>query len=177
MNNRIAKFEKVSKEQFYRDMIDTFGGKYGIPKDGLLEEIYDNIKLPRRATSGSAGYDIYTPIHIILEPGKTIKIPTGVRCEIEPGWFLGILPRSGNGFKFGVKLANTLGVIDSDYFYSYNEGHIFVKLANDSCICKTVDIPTWQGMAQGIFLPYGLTYDDDCGGVRNGGFGSTDNLN
>ena len=177
MNNRIAKFEKVSREQFYRDMIDTFGGKYGLPEDGLLAEIYENIKLPRRATSGSAGYDIYTPIHIILEPGRTIKIPTGVRCEIEPGWFLGILPRSGHGFKDGLQLANTLAVIDSDYFYSSNEGHIFVKLVNDSCICKTVDIPTWQGMAQGIFLPYGLTYDDDCGGVRNGGFGSTDNLN
>lgn len=177
MNNRIANFEKVSREQFYSDMVDTFGGKYGLPEDGLLAEIYENIKLPRRATSGSAGYDIYTPIHIVLEPGRTMKIPTGIRCEIEPGWFLGILPRSGHGFKFGVKLANTLGVIDSDYFYSINEGHIFVKLVNDSCICKTVDIPTWQGMAQGIFLPYGLTYDDDCEGVRNGGFGSTDNLN
>lgn len=177
MNNRIAKFEKVSREQYYKDMIDTFGGKYGLPKDGLLPEIYENIKLPRRATTGSAGYDIYTPIHIVLEPGRTMKIPTGIRCEIEPGWFFGILPRSGYGFKFGVKLANTLGVIDSDYFYSINEGHIFVKLVNDSCICKTIDIPTWQGMAQGIFLPYGLTYDDECGGVRNGGFGSTDNLN
>ena len=58
--------------------------------------------------------------------------------------------------------------------YYPDEGHIFVKLINDSCICKTVDIPTWQGMAQGIFLPFGITVDDECNTVRNGGFGSTD---
>lgn len=173
MEMGIAKFEKVSREQFYKDMLDAFGAKYGLPEDGLLGEIYDNIKLPRRATSGSAGYDIFTPIHIILEPGKTMKIPTGVRCAIEPGWFLGILPRSGHGFKYGVRLANTFGVIDSDFYYSDNEGHIFVKMVNESCICKTADIPTGQGMAQGIFFPFGLTTDDECDGVRNGGFGST----
>ena len=174
METRIAKFEKVSREQFFKDMIDSFGVKYGVPGDGLLSEIYERIKLPQRATMGSAGYDIFTPVHIILEPGMTIKIPTGIRCRIEPGWFLGILPRSGHGFKYGVRLSNTFGIIDSDYFLSNNEGHIFVKLINDSCICKTVDIPTWQGMAQGIFLPFGITVDDECNTVRNGGFGSTD---
>lgn len=173
MEMGIAKFEKVSREQFYTDMLDAFESKYEQPDNGLLNEIYDNIRLPRRATNGSAGYDIFTPIHIVLEPGKTMKIPTGIRCKIEPGWFLGILPRSGHGFKYGVRLANTFGIIDCDYYYSDNEGHIFVKLVNDSCICKTVDIPTWQGMAQGIFLPYGLTTDDECDSVRNGGFGST----
>lgn len=73
-----------------------------------------------------------------------------------------------------MRLANTFGVIDSDFYYSDNEGHIFVKMVNESCTCKTVDIPAWQGMAQGIFLPFGLTTDDECDGVRNGGFGSTD---
>ena len=97
MRSRIAQFEKVSREQFFKDMMDTFGVKYGIPEDGLLAEIYERIKLPQRATTGSAGYDIFTPVHIVLEPGKTIKIPTGIRCKIEPGWFLGILPRSGHG--------------------------------------------------------------------------------
>ena len=174
METRIAQFEKVSKEQFFKDMMDTFGVKYGVPGDGLLSEIYERIKLPQRATTGSAGYDIFTPVHIILEPGKTIKIPTGIRCRIEPGWFLGVLPRSGHGFKYGVRLSNTFGIIYSDYFLSNNEGHIYIKLINDSCICKTVDIPTWQGMAQGIFLPFGITVDDECDGMRNGGFGSTD---
>lgn len=173
METRIAQFEKVSKEQFFKDMMDTFGVKYGVPRDGLLSEIYERIKLPQRATTGSAGYDIFTPVHIILEPGKTIKVPTGIRCEIDDGWFLSILPRSGHGFKYAVRLANTMGVIDGDYFYSDNEGHIFIKLINDSCIGKTVDIPAWQGMAQGIFLPYGIIKDDDCETVRNGGFGST----
>lgn len=171
---KIAKFEKVSKEQFFKDMVDSFGEKYGLPEDGLLLDVYDTIKLPQRATSGSAGYDIFSPVHIVLEPGRTIKIPTGIRCKIEQGWFLGILPRSGHGFKYGVKLANTLGVIDSDYASSDNEGHIFLKLVNDSCICRTVDIQVGQGMAQGIFLPYGITVDDNCENIRNGGFGSTD---
>ena len=177
MNNRIANFKKVSREQFYSDMVDTFGGKYGLPEDGLLAEIYENIKLPRRATSGSAGYDIYTPIHIVLEPGRTMKIPTGIRCEIEPGWFLGILPRSGLGFKYGLRIINTIPIIDSDFYNTKCEGHIYIKLINDSAIGKTIDIPEKQGMVQGIFLPFGVTVDDECNNIRNGGFGSTDKMN
>lgn len=169
-NRRVAKFSKVSKVQFFKDMNNTFGDKY----NDSLDEIYSNIKLPKRATSASAGYDFYTPIHIILEPGKTINIPTGIRCTMQNKWVLSIFPRSGHGFKYGVHLANTVGIIDSDYFYSDNEGHIFIKLVNDSCICKTVDIPSGQGMAQGIFLPFGVTVNDETDGIRNGGFGSTD---
>lgn len=66
-----------------------------------------------------------------------------------------------------VSLCNKFGIVDEDYFYSDNEGHIFVKLVNDSCICKTVDIPAGQGMAQGIFLPYGITVNDECDNIRN----------
>lgn len=150
--------------------------KYGIPGDGILDEICNKIKLPKRSTTGSAGYDIFTPIHIVPETGEARKLPTGIRCKIQNGWFLGISPCSGHGFKYGVRLANTFGIIDSGYFYSDNEGHIFVKLLNDSCIYKTINIPVGQGMAQGIFLPFGLTVDDNCNGVRNGGFGSTDSI-
>lgn len=174
MSRAVAKFEKVSREQFYKDMLDEFGMKYGMPEDGLLSEIYDNIKLPHRATSGSAGYDFYSPIHIVLEPGKIVKIPTGIRCNIDNSWFLGVMPRSGQGFKYGLRICNTIGIIDSDYYYSDNEGHIIIKLVNDSSICKTIDIPVGQGMAQGVFMPYGITVDDECLATRNGGFGSTD---
>ena len=68
---------------------------------------------------------------------------------------------------------NKVGIIDSDYFYSDNEGHIFVKLTNDSNEGKTVSVEQGTGMVQGIFMQYGVTIDDDVTEVRNGGFGST----
>lgn len=156
-----AKFYKVSYEQF----------QMGMEKEDV-KDIYDAIKLPRRATKGSAGYD-YTPIDIHLEPGETVKIPTGIRCEMNERWVLMIYPRSGLGFKYRLQLNNTVGVIDSDYFYSDNEGHIFIKMTNDSNEGKVVDVQAGQGIAQGIFMTYGITEDDDATETRNGGFGST----
>lgn len=168
--NGIAQFEKVTKGQFFKDMKDTFGNEYD---NDILESMYNSIKLPFRSTMQAAGYDIFAPIHIILNPGEVMKIPTGIRCNMDKNWFLGILPRSGHGFKYGIHLANTMGIIDSDYYDSDNEGHIFIKIINDSCIEKAVDIPLGQAMAQGIFMPYGITMDDKPGKIRNGGFGST----
>ena len=86
---------------------------------------------------------------------------------------LKIYPRSGLGFKFRLQLNNTVGIIDSDYFGSDNEGHIFIKITNDSNENKTLSLKAGEGFAQGIFLPFGITTDDDADGVRNGGFGST----
>jgi len=165
---RIAKFSKVSYEQFYNSWKDDFGGT-----DEEIKAIYDSIPLPRRATSGSAGYDIFSPVDFTLEPNKTLKIPTGIRCEIEEGWVLKIYPRSGLGFKFRLQLNNTVGIIDSDYFYSDNEGHIFIKITNDSNENKTVEVRKGTGFAQGIFVEYGITFDDDVTDIRNGGLGST----
>ncbi|MBM6800576.1 deoxyuridine 5'-triphosphate nucleotidohydrolase, partial [Coprobacillus cateniformis] len=82
-------------------------------------------------------------------------------------------PRSGLGFKYRLQLNNTVGVIDSDYFYSDNEGHIFIKITNDSNEGKIVDVKKGQGIAQGIFMQYGIVEDDDVSELRNGGFGST----
>ncbi len=160
---RVARFEKVSLEQFAE------GYKGSKPVD----EIYESIKLPQRATSGSAGYDFYAPFHILLHPGETISVPTGIRAWIEEGWVLKLYPRSGLGFKFRLQLNNTVGIIDSDYYYSDNEGHIFIKITNDTNENKTVEIPAGTGFAQGIFVEYGITFDDMTYGVRNGGFGST----
>lgn len=157
-----AKFYKVSYEQF----------QMGMEKEDV-KDIYDAIKLPCRATKGSAGYDFYTPIDIYLEPGETVKIPTGIRCEMNERWVLMIYPRSGLGFKYRLQLNNTVGVIDSDYFCSDNEGHIFIKMTNDSNEGKVVDVQAGQGIAQGIFMTYGITEDDDATETRNGGFGST----
>lgn len=166
---RIAKFHKVSEEQFLKDWADTFPENSS--EDALA--VYQAVKLPRRATAGSAGYDFYAPVQIFLAPGENVKIPTGIRAEMEAGWVLKCYPRSGLGFKYRLQLNNTVGIIDSDYFYSDNEGHIFVKITNDSKEEKTVEIASGAGFMQGIFVEYGITTDDDVTDVRNGGFGST----
>ena len=164
---KIAKFEKVSFENFKDAMESDF------PNISNVKEIYDKIELPRRATSGSAGYDFFTPADITLAPGETVKIPTGIRAWREDGWVLKLYPRSGLGFKFRLQLNNTVGIIDSDYYHSDNEGHIFCRITNDSNENKTVSLKAGEGFCQGIFVEYGITIDDDADGKRNGGFGST----
>ena len=164
---KIAKFHKVSFEQFAEGFADY-------SKDlEVVRKIYDSIKLPKRATKGSAGYDFFAPVGIVLAPGETMKVPTGIRCEMDYDWVLKLYPRSGLGFKYRLQLNNTVGIIDADYFYSDNEGHIFAKITNDSNEGKTVEIPAGTGFIQGIFLEYGITVDDDATEIRNGGFGST----
>lgn len=166
---RIAKFEKVSLKQFSADWKDTFGDV----TEEKIQEIYDQIRLPRRATAGSAGYDFFAPVDVQLAPGEAIKIPTGIRAQMEQEWVLKVYPRSGLGFKYRLQMNNTVGIIDSDYFYSDNEGHIFMKIMNDGREGKTVELKAGEGFAQGIFLEYGVTVDDDATEKRNGGFGST----
>ena len=138
-----------------------------------IKDMYDVLELPKRATKGSAGYDFYAPFAFSLPPGATIKIPTGIRAKMEEDWVLKIYPRSGLGFKVRLQMNNTVGIIDSDYYHSDNEGHVFIKLTKDSNEGKTLTLPAGNGFAQGIFLEYGITYDDDADGIRNGGFGST----
>ncbi len=140
---------------------------------GVIREIYEGILLPKRATLGSAGYDFYSPLTFTLKPGEEIKIPTGIRVKIEEGWVLKCYPRSGLGFKYRLQMNNTVGIIDSDYYYSDNEGHIFCKLTNDSKEGKSVTIEKGMGFMQGIFVEFGITIDDDVDAVRNGGLGST----
>lgn len=159
MEIKITKFEKVSWNEF--------------KKSHQIEQDYHDIVLPKRATKGSAGYDFFAPYDFSLCPGETIKIATGIRVRIDEGWFLGIFPRSSLGFKYRLQLDNTVGIIDSDYYYSDNEGHIFAKITNDSNEAKTVEIKAHTGFMQGIFVEYGITFDDDVTSIRNGGFGST----
>lgn len=156
----IAKFEKVSFAQYEKD-------------EENAKVYYDQIKLPKRATTGSAGYDFYMPYDLMLEPGQTAKIPTGIRARMENGWVLCLFPRSGLGFKYRLQLNNTVGIIDADYYGSDNEGHIFAKITNDSNEGKVLELKQGEGFMQGIFLPFGITEDDDTNEIRNGGFGST----
>lgn len=166
---RIAKFEKVSKARYLSDYRNT------VPNTSEEDavKVYDAILMPKRATSGSAGYDFYTPFPVLLKPGETVTIPTGIRVRIDENWVLKCYPRSGLGFKFRLQLNNTVGIIDSDYYDSDNEGHIFAKITNDSKDEKTLAIESGSGFMQGIFVEYGITEDDDVIEIRNGGFGST----
>ena len=171
-------FEKVSFEQYKK----SIGGD--ITEEELKSE-YDDIKLPKRATKWSAGYDFFAPFDIDLAPEESIAVPTGIRwkCSHElevmsfakPTFVLKVYPRSGLGFKHFVGLANTVGIIDEDYYQSENEGHIFVKLVNNGS--ENVTINKGQGFAQGIIVNFWVC-DDDTGFIdgeqRNGGMGSTD---
>lgn len=166
---RIAQFFKVSQKRFVEAMQEEFP-QY---TEADVTDMYESLKLPERATRGSAGYDFYAPFSFSLPPAATIKIPTGIRVKMDEDWVLKIYPRSGLGFKYRLQMDNTIGIIDSDYFYSDNEGHIFIKMTNASNEGKTVEVKQGTGFAQGIFLEYGITVDDQAEGVRNGGFGST----
>lgn len=174
--NRVGEFEKVSYDQFLDAFTDEVfdGKKLSLDCQDDVRDMWERIELPQRATSGSAGYDFKAPFTFKLKPGETVKIPTGIRVKIDDGWWLGCLPRSGLGFKYRLQLDNTMGVIDSDYYYSDNEGHIFAKITNDSKSGKSVVVERGVSFMQAIFIPYGITYSDNATGVRNGGMGSTD---
>lgn len=165
---KVAKFEKVSFKEFKKVFmsLDT-------PSEDI-RKAYDELQTPKRATKGSAGYDFYSPFDFELNPGETILIPTGIRCKIDEGYFLGLFPRSGLGFKYRMQLNNTVGIIDSDYYFSDNEGHIMAKITNDTNENKKLCIKAGEGFMQGIFISFGITEDDVSDGVRDGGFGSTD---
>lgn len=156
---KVAKFEKVSFEEFSKEINDI--------------KCYEEIILPKRATIGSAGYDFYAPFDFTLKPDESIKIPTGIKVKISDGWFLAIFPRSGLGFKYRLQLNNTVGIIDSDYYHALNEGHIFIKITNDSKEGKVLLVKKGEAFAQGIFLQFGITDDDEVTNERIGGMGST----
>lgn len=158
----VAKFEKVSEKQYQESL--------GFNSSKFIS--YNEIKLPTRATHGSAGYDFYAPIDITLAKGEALVIPTFIRCKIEEGWVLLLLPKSGLGYKTHMRMANTVGVVDSDYYNSSNEGHISVKIINGNNTPLVIE----KGMKlfQALLVPYGLaeTEGEELK-ERDGGFGST----
>ena len=157
----IAKFTHVSQAQYAEAMAE---------REGFLP--LEEIPLPRRATAGSAGYDFVSPLEVTVPAGGTALIPTGIRAEMEPGWVLMLFPRSSLGFRHALRLSNTVGVIDSDYAFAKNEGHIMVKLRNP--LSAPVTIGRGERFCQGVFLPYGTAEEDGMEfEVRAGGMGST----
>ncbi len=155
----IAKFEKVTKEQFLKDLND--------------EKAYEKISLPTRATKGSAGYDFICPININIKPNEMIKIPTGIRCSMQDGYVLNIYPRSSLGNKYQMYLTNTTGIVDSDYYNATNEGHIIISIVNKGD--KVLNIKQGERFVQGVFLKYYLANEEEVTSKRTGGFGSTGN--
>lgn len=169
--NQVATFMKVSRTQFAQDWYKV-SHEEAMKAAELepLRNVYDAIRLPARATTGSAGYDFFLPADYTFEPGVFTYIQTGIRVRIDPGWMLMLLPRSGLGFKYHMQLLNTAGIVDSDYFNAKNEGHIAAAITTE----KIFRLNAGDRFMQGILVPYGIaTNDHILLKQREGGFGST----
>lgn len=168
-------FEKVSEQQFVKDMEKNFQLNTDDPLvlQRLIFAYEMFVAKPTRATTGSCGYDFVSPVSFAIHPGQMIVVPTGIRVMMPSWMFLMVAPRSSLGIKHRVGLANTVGIIDSDYYDADNEGHIMIALENRGN--EDVMIEGGDRFAQGIFIPRCLTSDDETIGTRTGGIGSTGN--
>lgn len=163
-------FEKVSENQFMLDCLRQNLNSIFSEEDARAA--YKTFSLPERKTENSAGYDFFLPLPISLKPNERIILPTGVKVHIEKGFFLSMHIRSSVGIKHGIVLSNGTGIIDADYFGNPdNEGHIMFALWNTSD--KGFFADAGERIAQGIFLPHGLSVFDRANGERTGGIGST----
>lgn len=151
-------FEKISFKQFSVDISSD-------------ENIYEEFSIPKRGSKNSCGYDFFSIQDLILHPGDIVKIPTGIRAYMNNDELLMIVVRSSMGFKYNVRMCNQVGIIDSDYYDSDNEGHIWICLQNEGN--RDYIIKKGDAIAQGIFMKY-LTCGDEVSTIRNGGIGSTD---
>ena len=150
----VAKFKKVSFDQFKKDLIDCGFNM----NDAFIRSVYDAIKLPTRATVSPRG----------------ITVPTGIRCALNPFYFLMMVPRSGLGIKEYTRLGNSVGIIDRDYYFADNEGDIMINIRSDVPGNPPVYVSAGQAICQGIILPFGIADGDDAKSERTGGLGSTD---
>lgn len=167
----MAEFKKVSFDQFLKDCMKLeSSGSLWFMNESAVSDIYESIQLPRRATNGSAGYDFFMPFPASFITINPVLIPTGIRVQLDPGQFLMCVPRSGLGFKYGMRLRNSVGIIDEDYFHADNEGHIMAKI----CCEEPFKLDAGDRFMQGIILNYNVVNSDKpMKGKRKGGFGST----
>ena len=129
-------FEKISFNQFKKDISNE-------------KNLYENYSLPKRDTKYAAGYDIYSLFDFVLKPTEIIKIPTGIKVNMNDDEVLLLVDRS----------SHQVGVIDKDYYNNKdNEGHIFVKLQNEGD--KDYIVKRGDAICQGLFVKY-LTVDDE----------------
>lgn len=132
------------------------------------------INLPKRSTKYSAGYDFEAAEDILVKANSVIPtfIKTGIKAYMKEGEVLYLFNRSSNPKKRGLILANSVGVIDKDYFENEdNDGHImfaFLNIKNEDVLIKK-----GERIGQGVFMKFKLADGDDAEGKREGGFGST----
>lgn len=165
-------FEKVSATTWTKDILKA------VPHftESEVEQSYRDIKLPKRSTKHSAGYDFVTPIRITLPPHSSCSVPTGIKCRFSANektmWYLALYIRSSIGIKRGVIMSNGTGIIDADFYNNPdNEGDITLALTNTSSLTQVFD--AGERICQGIFTLYGLTEDDNADTERTSGIGST----
>ena len=146
---------------------------FKIVRDKFRKHKDVEIQLPKRGSKGSAGYDICTPVDIVIPPyGISDAIQTDIKAYMPDDEVLLIVPRSSVGFKKGLMLINTVGIIDSDFYENPdNDGNIGFKLKN--LTDKEVVIKAGERIMQGIFKKYLIVDDDNCDKERIGGIGST----
>ncbi len=173
--NYIATFEKVSLPEYLRERLCTIDlEKTGMSMEdfeAMAKAEWEALELPTRSTQQSAGYDFHIPFDIAVS-ANSVVVPTGVRCRMHPDWCLILMPRSGLGFKYGMALDNTLGLIDADYYNASNEGHIMAKIHTHN---KIASLKQGDRFMQGVFLPYATASNGNAEAQRTGGFGSTGN--
>ena len=156
-------FEKISQKQWDNDFSNILE---------MHQVDYPKHQLPKRGSKNSAGYDFFSPINEIIPAHGTVKIPTGIKAYMQPDEVLMIYPRSSIGFKTNIRLSNTTGVIDSDYYNNPdNEGHMWIKFYNPTD--EEYHIYIGDKIAQGIFTKFLVTDDDNADQERTGGLGST----
>ena len=146
---------------------------FKVVKDEIRRYPGLEITMPKRATKNSAGYDIYTPVDILIPAhGFWDVILTDIKAYMGEDEVLKLYPRSSIGFKKKLMLVNTTGIIDSDYYENPdNDGNIGFAFYNMSDV--DVLIKAGERVLQGIFVKYLITEDDDTNEVRTGGTGST----
>jgi len=163
--------EKVSLGEFSKAVKKNNSDKYS---DEEIEKMYNDLPSPCRSTLHAGGYDFYAPYDFVLKPGETIVVPTGFKVHMNDDEIFNLFIRSGTGFKYNVRLSNQVGIIDADYYGNEsNEGHMFISFTNHGKK-DWENVGLESKMAQGIFMPYYVTRDDNSlNNIRKGGFGST----
>lgn len=137
----------------------------------LAKRLHPDAVIPEFKSSGAAGGDVCSTIDVTIMPGQSAKIPLGIALQAPEGYMFEAVGRSGLGCKFGLRLANCVGIIDNDY-----RGEIMVVLINDGDLQYT--IRKGDAVAQLLLREYHQydveVVDELSDTIRGeGGFGST----
>lgn len=154
-------------------LLETVEAFLGYDTTIYFELVHPNAKIPTYAHDTDAGADVYAPMDVVIPPqARGLKVDTGFKMAMTPGWYVAVCPRSGLSYKTTMRIANTPGTIDCDY--RDNVGILIDNLSDETLTIKAGD-----RIAQFILHPVyrfkGVTVEDvnKIGENRGGGFGST----